>query len=223
MYVPPFLKKGTFVFFTIDNTDFSEDTVDGKGTTHGTITAVYQKAGAPGEPIAPNLELTDTQSLSVLPYHVPILPCGKPKPGPDKREQEFKVGSTSVAKSYKLTTLGWMIASALSRSADSGSQGKIPGWAGFKSLVSSGHSSTLVGALPLLPEVAHEWSTMLTVMLQASQLKKLVVGQDHPTVITFDMALYEKAVQLDSRPDLKKEVVPRLGELHAVMAALRAL
>ncbi len=65
---------------------------------------------------------------------------------------------------------------------------------------------------------------MLTVMLQVSQLKKLVVGQDHPTVITFDMALYEKAVQLlDSRPDLKKEVVPRLGELHAVMAALRAL
>ncbi len=67
---------------------------------------MYQKAGAPGEPIAPNLELTDTQSLSVLPYHVPILPCGKPKHGPDKREQEFKVGSTSVAKSYKLSTLG---------------------------------------------------------------------------------------------------------------------
>ncbi len=65
---------------------------------------------------------------------------------------------------------------------------------------------------------------MLTVMWQASQLKKLVVGQDHPTVITFDMTLYEKAVQLlDSRPNLKKEVVPRLGELHAVMAALRAL
>ena len=60
---------------------------------------------------------------------------------------------------------------------------------------SPGQSVTRVDALPLLPEVAHEWPTMLTVMLQASQLK-LVVGQDHPTVITFDMALYEKAVQL---------------------------
>ena len=66
MYVLPFLKKGTFVFFSIDNTDFAEDTVDGKGTTHGTITAVYQKADAPGEPIAPNLELSDTQNLSVF-------------------------------------------------------------------------------------------------------------------------------------------------------------
>ena len=52
LYVPPFLKKGTFVFFAIDNTDFAEDTVDGKGTTHGTITAVYQKASALGEPVA---------------------------------------------------------------------------------------------------------------------------------------------------------------------------
>lgn len=53
LYVPPFLKKGTFVFFAVDNTDFAEDTIDGKGTTHGTIVAVYQKASAPGESIAP--------------------------------------------------------------------------------------------------------------------------------------------------------------------------
>lgn len=37
LYVPPFLKKGTFVFFAADNTDFAEDTADGKGTTHGTV------------------------------------------------------------------------------------------------------------------------------------------------------------------------------------------
>ena len=60
--------------------------------------------------------------------------------------------------------------------------------------------------------------------MQASQLRKLTVGDDHPTVISFDMALYEKVVQLlDARPDLKRTVVPRLGELHVVMAALRAL
>jgi len=61
-------------------------------------------------------------------------------------------------------------------------------------------------------------------MLQASQLKSLVVGNDHPAVITFDMALYEKAIQLlDARSNLKDEIVLRLGELHTVMASLRAL
>ena len=90
--------------------------------------------------------------------------------------------------------------------------------------MSSGQSLTQVGALPLLPEVAHEWSKMLTVIVQASQLKSLVVGVEYPTVITFDMALNKKAVQLlDSRDDLKRTVLPRLGELHTVMAALRAL
>ena len=55
LYVPPFFKKGTFIFFASDNTDFAEDTADGKGTTHGTVTAIYQKADAPGEPITPPL------------------------------------------------------------------------------------------------------------------------------------------------------------------------
>ena len=83
---------------------------------------------------------------------------------------------------------------------------------------------TEVGALPLPPQVAHEWSTLLTVMKQAHQLKELTVGEEYITVITYDMALYAKAVQLvDARPDLKGEVLPKLGELHVVMCALRAL
>ncbi|KAL8615586.1 hypothetical protein ACOMHN_016163 [Nucella lapillus] len=57
--------------------------------------------------------------------------------------------------------------------------------------------------------------------MQASQLRRLAVGEDHPTIITFDMALYEKVLQLlDARPQLKKMIVPRLGELHAIMAAM---
>ena len=85
LYVPPFLQKGTFVFSAVDNTDFAEDTADGKGTIHGTITAVYQKGNVLGEVIAPRLELSVAKHLSVAPYHVPIKPCSKPKPGLAKR------------------------------------------------------------------------------------------------------------------------------------------
>ena len=46
---------------------------------------------------------------------------------------------------------------------------------------------TKVGALSLLPEVAHEWPTLLTVMVGARKLKELVIGNDHPAVISFDM------------------------------------
>ena len=98
----------------IVNTDFAEDTVDGKSTTHGTITAVCQKASAPGEPVAHNLEICEAHSLSVIMY-------------PYKREHEFKVNSGGVAESYQLNTHGWLIASAVSRSTESELQVKIPG------------------------------------------------------------------------------------------------
>lgn len=90
---------------------------------------MYQKADAPGEPVAPNLEVSDAPNLTIIPYHVPMKPCSKPKPVLQKRQQEFNVGSTGVAESHQLTTTGWVIASTLSRSENE-SQGKIPGWAG---------------------------------------------------------------------------------------------
>lgn len=49
---------------------------------------------------------------------------------------------------------------------------QIPGWAGYNSLLSTSKPLTEVGALPLLPEVAHDWSTLLTVVKQALQLKE---------------------------------------------------
>ena len=62
-----------------------------------------------------------------------------------------------------------------------------------------------------------EWSTLITVLKQA------VVGPNKKTVITLDMQLYEKAKQLEmSRPDCKNQWIPRIGELHTTMAALRA-
>ena len=95
---------------------------------------------------------------------------------------------------------------------------QIPGWASYNSLLSTSKPLTEVGASPLLPEVAHEWSTLLTMMKQADQLKEYI------TVITYGMALYAKAVQLvDARPDLKGKVLPGLGELHVVMCAPIAL
>jgi len=211
LYVPPFLKKGIFVFFAVDNTDFAEDTPDGKGTTHGTITAVYQKVNSSKEAIAEPLTVNDAKSLSVTSYHVEMLHCDKPKPQPFKRSEQF-VMSPGISASIQLTQTGWVLASALSRLKQGEISSKIPGWAGYNSLLSESLPLTEVGALPLLPEVAHEWSTLLTVIAQANQLRNLVVGEDHPTVITFDMALYEKVVQLlDARPNLKQMVVPRFS------------
>jgi hypothetical protein len=109
LYVPPFLKKGKFVFFAVDNNDFAEDTADGKGTTHGTITAVYQRVDARGEQITPPIfvDHTKSQSLSITPYRTPMLHCQKPKPTtPHNRMGKSSVSSSGVAETYRLTQLG---------------------------------------------------------------------------------------------------------------------
>ena len=131
-----------------------------------------------------------------------MLPCEKPKAtASQQRARELSINNFGVADSYQLTHLGWVVASTLSRMKDERSS-QISGWAGYNSLVSTSKTLTEVGALPLLPEVAHEWSTLLTVMKQAHQLKELTVGEEYITVITYDMALYAKAVQLVNAPSL---------------------
>ena len=125
-----------------------------------------------------------------------LLPCETPKTtASQKRAREFSINNSGVADSYQLTQLGWIVASTLSRMKDERSS-QIPGWGGYNSLVSTSKPLTEVGALPLLPEVAHEWLTLLTVMKQAHQLKELTVGEEYTTDITYDLALYAKAVQL---------------------------
>ena len=150
------------------------------------------------------LRIGDTKSKSVLvtPYHTAMLPFEKPKAtASQQRAREFSINNSGVADSYQLTQLGWVVASTLSRTKDERSS-QIPGWAGYNSLVSTSKPLTEVGALPLLPEVAYEWSTLLTVMKQAHQLKEFTVGEEYITVITYDMALYAKAVQLVDAPSL---------------------
>ena len=131
-----------------------------------------------------------------------MRPCEKPKAtASQQRAREFSINNSGVADSYQLTQLGLVVASTLSRMKDERSS-QIPGWAGYNSLVSTSKPLIEVGTQPLLPEVAHEWSTLLKVMTQTHQLKELTVGEEYIPVITYDMALYAKAVQLVDDPSL---------------------
>ena len=43
IFIPPKLCKGQFIFFSVDNSDFSEDTPDGKNTLHAIAMVVFQR------------------------------------------------------------------------------------------------------------------------------------------------------------------------------------
>ena len=113
-----------------------KDTPDGKGTTHGTTIAIYQRATTTGELIAPPLQIAELESLSVASYHVPVLNCNKPKLQIVKRDDAFNVNKTGIPGIYQLTHWGWIIASVLARTKERRGDCKIPGWAGFNWLIS---------------------------------------------------------------------------------------
>ena len=62
----------------------------------------------------------------------------------------------------------------------------IPGWSAYNSLVSDPMPTTRVGTPPLVAVPAHEWSTLLTILMQAHAISVKVVGRARKTVISLE-------------------------------------
>ena len=123
--------------------------------------------------------------------------------------------SSDVTKKAEQNDLAWSVGNSIIRSRLE--QVKIPTWAPYNSQVLSlTHQLTTVSMMPLLAAPAHEWSTMLTVLMQAQKITAVVMGENHKIVITFDLQLYEKAVklQMHKAPDLDHLVFSNWRDAH---------
>ena len=113
--------------------------------------------------------------------------------------------SIDVTKKAEQNDLAWSVGNSIIRSRLE--QVKIPTWAPYSfQVLSLTHQLTTVSMMPLLAAPAHEWSTMLTVLMQAQKITAVVMGENHKIVIMFDLHL-----------------VFRIGEMHTILASLRAL
>ena len=64
----------------------------------------------------------------------------------------------------------------------------------------------------------------MTMLKQTQHIATERMGPDHKTVITLDMALYEKAIRLELiHPYYKDKYIFRVGEFHTVLYALIAI
>ena len=86
------------LYFAIDNIDFSEDTLDGKNTLHGTVLVAFQQQGDHDTPMHQNLQLETSgvnRSIKNLPSTiVDLLPCpvkGNPKPKNNLKHRTFSL------------------------------------------------------------------------------------------------------------------------------------
>ena len=91
-------------------------------------------------------------------------------------------------------------------------------WSSYNSTMGSPMPLTRVGNSPLIAALAHRWQTLLTILMQAQNIKTTVVGQNRRTVTSLDMGLYQPAEKLQIiRQDLR-HIILRPGKLHILVA-----
>ena len=95
---------------------------------------------------------------------------------------------------------------------------QVPVWSAYSSVVGETMPVARVGTPPLIAAPAHQWNTILTIVMQAQAINVKVVGQQRKTVISLDMGLYMPAKKLQmARHDLNI-IILRPGELHILVA-----
>ena len=100
----------------------------------------------------------------------------------------------------------------------------VPTWSAYQSLVNKPMKKMRVCVLPLIDSSPTTASTQLTCMERLERVTTAIAGSDSKTVVTFDIGLYKPVCHLAmAKPDLSKNWVLRPGELHTIMAMLRAI
>ena len=245
-HIPSGFVKGQPLFFAADNIDFEEDTVDGRNTFHGTVLVAFQHGDKEIRSTQPaNLPLSllpPSSSKTVLQTDC-FDNCSLPrnvKPRQSLHYQFNLATNEDQLVSSRNDDLMWLAVQYTQRNTDQIedlplyndpseikeiSNHPIPSWAAYNSVLHPHNDAvTCIRALPLFNSSPHDEHTLLTVLTQAQKINSYVMGEEHKTIITLDMDLYQRALKLQSSlPNLQRQCILRVGEFHTVLCMLRTI
>ena len=98
----------------------------------------------------------------------------------------------------------------------------LPTWSAFNSLMTKTPCVSFCETLPLYEMSPTDWTGLYTALKQVQGIN-LSVSRNSKTIVTLDLQLYAKCMELRSRDEIKGNFVFRLGELHVVFAFLKVL
>ena len=99
---------------------------------------------------------------------------------------------------------------------------QLPTWNAFNSLLTETPSVTLCETLPLSPISPTDCTRLYTALKQAQGIN-MKVSHNKKTIVTLDLQLYAKCMELRGRNEIKDNFIFRLGELHIVFTFLKVL
>ena len=143
-----------------------------------------------------------------------MLTCFQPNP-PNEQFPSFDgIISCDDLELYKI----WDNTLAVS----SISNEKTPTWSAYNCLVTNALSTRVCQSMPLYPGSPSDWSNLYTALKMVQGINVSTI-ENHKTIVTLDLQLYNKCMQLREKEEISQNFIFRLGELHTVFAALKVL
>lgn len=215
-----------YVRYATDNIDINEETLDGKGTFHACQTAAFRRSSPEEKNEEINIKPTDCRSVTVPPefHDIRHSNIGSMKPEPvfpiSVKSEWYEPNEEEVVKA-KCLDLSWILTRQKAELMQL--EKTVPAWSGFNQCAS--HSAppvSVVGHLPIINAVAHDYDTLLTVIINCQNMTKSL-NQKY-TVLSCDEQLYCKVQMLKwHHPEIRENLVIMLGGFHVQMTFTKVI
>ena len=229
--VPSNIAPGPFLQLAADNTDINEETLDGKNTTRATSMVVFQRR--PYGPEPPPVQLAnhndrkrslpaggriyERQECSAIGRQPQVIfYTGQVKQEWFKEDNELFEAARCADEVWKVMRMHPSDVTE-SQSPEVITSQSVPGWSAFNAMLYPELPEiSMVGYCPLIDGSSTEFSTIYTVLKHAQAISNTMGQED--TVITFDLAIYVKAKQIQWRSANEfSNVVIRMGTFHIAL------
>ena len=214
VFVPPDIIYNAPLHFAIDNVDFSNDTPDGKNKFHGVGQVVFQKSN--GKKETEKSKFT-TEARNEIRFNKNILnnieTFQEPSPPNDIFDFDGQIlyDKMTMHKTYDKV---WTITSVINKS--------MPTWNAYNFLISKEKEPTIIQFLPLYPGPLTDWSNLYSVLKWVQGIATSTIP-NLKAVVTLDLQLYDKCMQMTDDSVIRDNFIFPLGELHIVFARLKVL
>ena len=208
--VPSNIVPGVFVQVAADNNDITEETLDGKNTTHATTMILFQRGQYGPAPtrtlyanhanrdrsIRSNQRCQALREFSAQGKRPAVLGyTGKMKEDWYVSNRELHSTAYLMDQAWSLVRLTPSTLFEVELSLTCSEHQVIPNWTAFNAIVNSSLPTiTNIGYCPLLDGSPTEFNTVYTLMQKAKTMM-ISLGQED-SVITFDLAIYVKAKEI---------------------------
>lgn len=218
IYIPEHLVRDVPLHFAIDNIDFKNDTADGKGEFHGTTHVVFQKKQNTQNTQATMAITPSRRSYKFQHPKNGQSVCQKPRQPNDSFCEYEEPSSLIDLSSFRNSDRLW----GLLQVVDSLELTPLPTWGAFNSLLTGTPQISHYETLPLDASSPTDWTGLYTALKKVQGINTSITA-DKKTIVTLDLQLYVKCMELRSKDEIKDNFIFRLGELHVVFAYLKVL